>query len=216
MNKVENSSPKEKKRKKKGALTKQFYLWHWVSSAICLASMLLFAITGITLNHAESISVEPDVRKETITLPDALLRELGSLSKEEREAALPKSIAEYGAKELGVPLKGKVAEWSEFEIYLQLRRPGGDAWLLIDRETGELTFEKTNRGFVSYINDLHQGRNTGTAWSWYMDVFSVACVVFTITGLILLWVHSRRRPNTWPIVLAGILLPIIILLLFVH
>lgn len=29
--------------------------WHWVSSALCLAGMLLFAVTGITLNHATDI-----------------------------------------------------------------------------------------------------------------------------------------------------------------
>ncbi|NIV36045.1 MAG: hypothetical protein GWN58_43325, partial [Anaerolineae bacterium] len=26
--------------------------WHWISSALCLVGMLLFSVTGITLNHA--------------------------------------------------------------------------------------------------------------------------------------------------------------------
>jgi len=27
--------------------------WHWISSAVCLVLMLLFAASGITLNHAD-------------------------------------------------------------------------------------------------------------------------------------------------------------------
>ncbi|MBU2328652.1 MAG: PepSY-associated TM helix domain-containing protein, partial [Alphaproteobacteria bacterium] len=34
---------------------RQFHTWHWMSSAICLVGMILFAVTGITLNHAGSI-----------------------------------------------------------------------------------------------------------------------------------------------------------------
>ena len=35
--------------------------WHWLSSALCLAGMLLFAITGITLNHAAQIEAKPTI-----------------------------------------------------------------------------------------------------------------------------------------------------------
>lgn len=216
MSDIDKNSSRKKKRKLKGKLTKQFYLWHWVSSAICLMSMLLFAVTGITLNNAEHISAEPEVLEETTKLPVEIIDQLAKLSIEDREAELPHDVAGNLSKEIGVPLKGKIGEWSEYEIYFELARPGGDAWLLIDRENGEVTYEKTDRGFVSYINDLHQGRNTGKAWSWYIDAFSVACIIFTITGLMLLWVHSRRRPNTWPIIAAGLLLPVIILMIFVH
>ena len=41
------TSPRAEAKKRKAFWTKQFYLWHWVSSAICLAAMLLFAVTGV-------------------------------------------------------------------------------------------------------------------------------------------------------------------------
>ena len=34
---------------------KTLHEWHWVSSAICLVGMILFSITGFTLNHAGQI-----------------------------------------------------------------------------------------------------------------------------------------------------------------
>ncbi|MDP0491434.1 MAG: PepSY-associated TM helix domain-containing protein [Verrucomicrobiota bacterium JB023] len=208
------SGPK-KKKKLKTVFTKQFYLWHWVSSAVCLASMLLFAVTGITLNHAEDIKVTPKVRTETFVLSDTQLASLEGLAYDE-DTPLPKALAKELTKRVGTPIQGKDAEWSEYEIYLTLARPGQDAWLLIDRETGDVEFEQTSRGAISFLNDLHQGRNTGTAWSWYLDIFSVACVIFTLTGLALLWVHCKRRPSTWPLVAAGIVLPIVLIVFFAH
>ena len=38
---------------------KTLHQWHWISSAVCLVGMLLFAVTGITLNHAAQIDAEP-------------------------------------------------------------------------------------------------------------------------------------------------------------
>lgn len=35
--------------------------WHWISSALCLVGMLLFSVTGITLNHAGQIESKPQV-----------------------------------------------------------------------------------------------------------------------------------------------------------
>lgn len=203
-------------KRRKAFWTKQFYLWHWVSSAICLAAMLLFAVTGITLNHAGQIPAKPEVVERTLQLPEGSVRELGEAGEEERKAPLPEETAGWLGRELGVPLKGREAEWSEAEVYVSLPRPGGDAWLLIDRETGEATYERTDRVTVAFLNDLHKGRHTGPAWSWFIDIFSVASVVFCLTGLALLWVHAKRRPSTWPVVAAGVLIPVLIIIFFIH
>lgn len=208
--------PKADPKKRKAFWTKQFYLWHWVSSAICLAAMLGFAFTGITLNHAGDIPSKPEVTEKTLTLAPDLTNHVAFTGEPDTKAPLPDELAVFLSKELRTSLKGKPAEWSEFEIYLSLPRPGGDAWLTIDRETGEVVHEVTKRGAISYLNDLHKGRHTGPAWAWFLDVFSVACIVFCLTGLALLWVHAKRRPKTWPVVIAGVLLPVVIIVFFVH
>ena len=108
------------------------------------------------------------------------------------------------------------AEWSEDEVYLSLPGPGSDAWLSIDKATGAVEYEHTDRGWVSYLNDLHKGRNTGPAWRWFIDLFAVACLVFCITGLLLLQLHAGQRRLTWPMVGFGLLLPVLIALLLIH
>ena len=108
------------------------------------------------------------------------------------------------------------AEWSEQEVYLSLPRPGGDAWLSIDRTTGAVEYERTSRGWIAYLNDLHKGRNAGAAWRWFIDIFAIACLVFCITGLFLLQMHARQRPSTWPYVVLGLVLPLLLALLFIH
>jgi len=120
-------------------------------------------------------------------------------------------------EELKVSLPPDAApEWSPGEAYLALPRPGGDAWLSLDTAVGEVIYERTDRGVVAYLNDLHKGRNTGVAWMWFLDIFAIGCVVFCVTGLILLQLHSHARRSTWPLVGAGLIIPLLLALLFIH
>ena len=110
----------------------------------------------------------------------------------------------------------RAGEWSDTEVYVALPRPGGDAWVSIDRASGAIKAETTDRGWISYLNDLHKGRNAGTAWFWFIDVFAGACIVFTLTGLLLLQLHARHRPSTWPLVAAGLAGPALIAVFLIH
>lgn len=193
---------------------KTLHQWHWISSAVCLVAMLGFAVTGITLNHAAQISAEPVVTTRAATVPAGVLAVLAAPA--EAKAPLPPALVDWLATTLSVRTGGALAEWSDEEIYLSLPRPGGDAWLSIDRASGAVEFEATDRGWVSYFNDLHKGRNTGSAWFWFLDIFAVACVVFAGTGLFLLQLHSRHRPGTWPVVTLGLVIPVVLAMLFIH
>lgn len=188
--------------------------WHWISSAICLIGMLLFAITGITLNHASQIKATPQVTSIETEIPVSILQDITVPAEE--NAPLPDALADWLYDSQGINTANKNAEWSEEEIYLSLPRPGGDAWLTIDLTSGALEYELTERGWVSYFNDLHKGRNTGTAWSWFIDIFAVVCIIFCITGLLLLKRYASGRPATWPMVGLGLVLPWILILLFIH
>jgi len=193
---------------------KQLHSWHWISAAISLIGMLLFAITGLTLNHAATISATPKVTEGAAALPAPLLAQLQGEHAD--NAPLPAAVADHLETAVGLDAHGKSGEWSEDEVYVAMPGPGRDAWVSIDRATGAVTSERTDRGWVSYLNDLHKGRNTGDTWFWFIDVFAVACVIFTITGLLLLQLHARNRPTTWPLVGLGLVLPVIIALFFIH
>ena len=202
-------------QKRRAFWLKHLHQWHWVSAAICLIAMLLFSITGITLNHAAQIPGKPTVTTREAKLPAPVLAGLKSDS-EETKAPLPKIASDWIGDELGVDTASRVAEWSEDEVYVSMPRPGGDAWLTIDRATGDIQYERTDRGVISWLNDLHKGRNAGPIWGWFIDVFAVACVLFASTGLLLLKMHSTRRPGTWPYVALGFVIPVVVIVLFVH
>lgn len=199
---------------------KHLYRWHWISSAACLIGMLLFASTGITLNNASHIESVPVVSKKSATVPAALLNQIkvnqikAELSND--NAVLPKATSNWVSNAIGVELADVPGEWSDAEVYLSLPRPGGDAWLVIDRASGEVNYERTDRGWVSYFNDLHKGRNTGAAWSWFLDIFSITTLVFCITGLLMLNMHAGNRPATWPLVGLGVVVPLVLVILFIH
>jgi uncharacterized protein len=196
---------------------KTLYRWHWISSAIALMGMLLFAATGLTLNHAAQIEAHPVVVDRKATLPAALLAAYAAPAGDKKhDAPLPSDLADWVANALQVDVHGRSAEWSPDEIYVALPRPGGDAWVRLDRESGEAELEDTSRGWVSYFNDLHKGRNAGAAWSWFIDAFAAACLVFTITGLVILKMHAGNRPGTWPLVGLGVALPLLLALLSIH
>lgn len=204
---------------------KQFYLWHWISAAVSLVGMLLFAITGITLNHAGQIEAKPVTAARDAQLPADLLAlakappARATVSKnnaDKQRAPLPPAIRDWINTSLNLKLAEPEAEWSPDEIYVSLPRPGGDAWLTLDRASGAAHYEVTDRGWVAYLNDLHKGRNSGTAWFWFIDVFAVACVIFSLTGLLLLQLHSGKRPMTWPTVAAGLLIPVLLAIFFIH
>ena len=189
--------------------------WHWISSALCLVGMLLFAITGITLNHAAEIPAEPEViSHEGVVLAELML---GWDTAESAQPRLPQNLVAWLASEFRIHIpRGHRGEWDSGEFYLAMPRPGGDAWLSLDIETGDLVYESTDRGWIAYFNDLHKGRDTGSVWRWFLDIFAVACVVFCLTGFWLLWQQSSRRVSTWPVTALGVLIPLVIALVFIH
>ena len=200
---------------------KTLHEWHWISSAMCLVGLLLFGITGFTLNHAADIEGKPVIVSELGKVEAPLLAALGAQATTVQQdskgkAALPVELQNWVRTRWRVDTAGKQAEWSPDEIYLSLPRPGGDAWLRLSLTDGEIEYERTDRGWLSYFNDLHKGRNTGTAWSWFIDIFAAATLVFSITGLFILKMHAGNRPFTWPMVGMGFVIPVLLALLFIH
>lgn len=203
------------RKSRKSFWLRQAITIHWMSSAVSLIGLLLFAVTGFTLNHAADIEAEPRVAEHSAQLPAPLLKLIAPDEKPDSKKPLPPQIAEWVGRTFHVRTEG-LAEWSADAVYLALPRPGGDAWVSLDRATGEATSEDTDRGWIAYLNDLHKGRNSGEAWKWFIDVFAFACLVFALTGLVLLWLHAAKRKVTWPLVAAGLAIPAVVAVIFIH
>ena len=203
---------------RRGAWLKTLHQWHWISSGICLLAMLLFSVTGITLNHAGQIEARPSVKRLSAALPAELAAPLKAQAAglDGRKAALPAAALHWLSATWGLDAARYTAEWASDEVYLPMPRPGGDAWVRLALDSGKAEFEVTDRGWISWLNDMHKGRNAGAAWSWFIDLFAVACLLFCVTGLLILKFHAAHRPLTWPVVGLGVLLPALIALLFIH
>ncbi len=189
--------------------------WHWMSSALCFVCMLLFSVTGITLNHAADIEASPTTTHLEGVVPEAVLAEL-VIVKEQKNMEVPAAVLRWFTDTHKLKFSRTQAEMNDTELYLALARPGGDAWLSLDTESGKFEYESTSRGWISYANDLHKGRNTGMAWIYFMDVFALACIIFSVTGFLLLQRYADTRSQTWPLLIAGLVLPVLFMLFLIH
>jgi hypothetical protein len=189
------------------------HLWHWISAAACFAALILFTVTGITLNHASAIGATPRVASGGAQAPAPVI---AAVAPGVNEAGIPAAVTRWIDQQFGVELGHATAEWSEEELYVSAPGPGRDAWVSIDRASGAAKFETTDRGWVAYFNDLHKGRNTGLAWMIFIDVVAAACLFFALTGLVLLVIQARQRRSTWPLVTGGVGLVIALMIFFAH
>ena len=214
---VETPAPRAPKRRRlsRGWWLRQLHTWHWISAAVSLAGMLMFTLTGITLNHAASIPGQAQVDDRSGTLAPSLVRLLGP-TPTTSDAPLPAQVASAVNDAVRLDPAGRAGEWSDAEVYVAMPRPGGDAWVSVDRASGAIKAEVTRNGAIALLNDLHKGRNTGLPWRLFIDAFAAAAVIFTATGLLLLQFHAKHRRKTWPLVGLGLAAPIIVALLFIH
>ncbi len=190
----------------------QLRQWHWISSALCLSGLLLFAATGFTLNHAGQIEAKPKTTHVEKALPSTDLATLKAIADKH---PLPKPLREEIRALTGAEVGAVPAQVQDGDIYIDLTTPGVDASVTIEAD-GHLTYERTDRGLIAVLNDLHKGRHAGPAWGLFIDLIAAACVIFAVTGLGLLWLYEKHRRVTWPLVAFGILLPFILFMIFVH
>lgn len=218
------SRPTRKARKpRKRSPVGSIKSWHWIASAVCLIATLGFALTGITLNHASRVEATPTKTTFEMELPPATHQALVKRQQEllqtthSAEASLPSVFRQwYQQQAFGMRLTGVEAEWDMYEVYVGLPQAGGDRWFRVDLESGELYQENIDRGWVAYFNDLHKGRNTSGAWVSMLDILAIIMLVYAITGLILLKRYAKGRKSTWPLVIAGLIIPWLFLMVPAH
>jgi len=163
-------------------------LIHIYVSMALLTLLLFFSVTGITLNHPEWFSDNKVDVEEKELMITSLLIENPPLSP--RQIA---NVSELIEQKLSISLKNSIIESTEEELFYSIKKAGKNTAITIDLTSGELFFEHTNYGWWALMNDLHKGRNTSVFWGWIIDITSVLCIVFALTGFIL--AMPQRRFN---------------------
>src|SRR5690606_14530692 len=110
---------------------KTLHQWHWMSAALSLAGLIVFAATGITLNNAAWVEASPTVETQTATMPPEVLALLAEQAKGADKGPLPAAAEQWLDRELGIHIRGRAAEYSPDEVYVGLPEPGADAWLVV-------------------------------------------------------------------------------------
>lgn len=154
------------------------YVHGWLS-AFAFLCLVFFALTGLFLNNPQWFDSSKQEQTTTLQLPDPLRQQL--LTQENPSPAL----LEYVRQQHGVIGRYQSSEVMDTEVMIRLESPAGstDVWAMLD--TGEVEVSAQPATTVSLINDLHRGKNSGTAWSWFIDVCAIVILLLSIAGYIL-------------------------------
>ena len=166
---------------------------HIYTSMVSLLVVLFFAATGVTLNHPSWLATE---RTDEVsgTLPSTWKTAKGI------DWLV---VAEHLRATNGV--HGTVADRREDdrEGSVTFRAPGYSADAFIDVRTGAYKLTTSYQGAMGVINDLHRGRDAGSAWAWLIDVSGVFLVFLSLTGLGLLFYLKKVRIKALAVMAAG-------------
>jgi hypothetical protein len=185
--------------------TAMFVRWlHIYLSMISFALVFFFAVTGLTLNHADKFSDQLRTVQENGNMNPKWVNVTDT-------SKIPKlDIVEW------IRIKNKItAALSDFriddtQIGVSFKGPGYAADAFVNREKGSYEITKTTTGFVGLINDLHKGRDTGSGWSLFIDISAILLALISLTGLLLLLFLKRRRMSGLIVALVGLLIAYLI------
>jgi hypothetical protein len=165
---------------------------------------LLFAVTGLTLNHQDFGWSEPRVVTSSITIDENLVRNPD-------QAALEKYLRE----KVGIP--SPVTDYHEDsdQIQMTFAAPGKRTVVTINRADNSGEVENEQRGLLGKLDDLHKGFDTGRVWYWTIDLAAVFLVVSSLTGMVTLLALRARRRSGFVVGLLGVLMVVLLYLIWV-
>ncbi len=173
-------------------IRKWFRIIHRELGYVFAGMLLVYAISGIALNHKATFNSSYRIERTEHQLPaDGTLDEWLALCGMEG-----KEIQHYNPDE------------NTLKVFLK-----GNSTLTVDLTThiGVLELVK-KRPILGNLSKLHYNMQ-GKAWTWFSDIFAGALILITLTGLLML----KGKHGLWGIggieFAIGILIPLLFILL---
>lgn len=160
---------------------------HLYLSMVSFVIVLFFAVTGLTLNHADWFDDQFRANDYKGQVPLAWVKT--------PDTASVNKLAIVEHLRTAHSIKGAVSDFriEDDQCSVAFRGPGYTADATIDRATGSYQLTETRMGLVAVINDLHKGRDTGRAWSLVIDGSAIFMTLVSVSGLVLLLFLKNRR-----------------------
>jgi len=173
---------------------------HTYLSMLSFAILLFFAVTGLTLNHAEWFDNQqrPALYHGTLNKTWVNTTESGGVAKDELVNYFRHTYRTKGA------LSDFHVDGEQCEVLF--KGPGYEADATIDRETGKYNLTVSPFSLVAVLNDLHKGRDTGKKWSFVIDFSAILMTLVSLTGLTLIFFLNKRRSSGLLLLAIGALL----------
>lgn len=183
---------------------------HIYLSMVSFAIVLFFSVTGLTLNHPTWFGGDKQVEtkyKGKLNVKWVNNPDTTKIAKLE--------IVEFLRKTHNA--KGFVSEIriDDSEVSVTLKGPAYSCDAFIDRESGTYEVSEIRMGLVAVMNDLHKGRDSGSGWSWVIDVSAVFLILVSLSGLILLCFIKKKRVAGFITGVIGLIICYLIYALFV-
>ncbi|MDX2005537.1 MAG: PepSY-associated TM helix domain-containing protein [Meiothermus sp.] len=197
---MQKTKPHHPLRTQVYALTRWLHLY---TSMISLLVVLFFAATGVTLNHPDWLFGSTErVSSYQGTLPESWQRNSQVNWLETAETLR----ARYN-------LKGSVSDTraDDQEASISFRAPAYAADAFISIKDGSYTLKVTAQGPVAVLNDLHRGRDAGSAWAWLIDLSGGFLLLVALTGLTLSLFFKKTRRAAMLTALAGTLVVVVMM-----
>jgi hypothetical protein len=158
--------------------------------------IIIYSLSGIALNHIDDWNPDFVIQKKEVALKPS-----------KRENITPEVL-----KEIGALVQETNYKVYDFPTANQIKIYYDNASLHLNLATGKGLYESVVRRPLFYqFNVLH--KNSMSGWKWFSDAFAVVLILITITGLVIArgkFGFSIR--GKW-LVIAGMLIPIIALII---
>ena len=163
--------------------------------------VLIYAISGIVMNHRDTINPNFSITRKEYKIAENLPDKAG-LNKE-KVLTLLEPLGETATY-----TKHYFPQADVMKVFLK-----GGSNLLVNVKTGTAVYESvTRRPLIGAMSRLHY--NPGQWWTCFADIFAVGLIIITLSGIIMLKGNKGIIGRGGIELIAGILIPIFFLFFF--
>ncbi len=160
--------------KRGGRLRKWSRIIHRDLSFFFSGVILIYAISGILLNHRRNFNSNYSIKKHTFVVEGTLPLSKNDFSEKRIKNEL---LTPYGES------KNYTKHYFPEELTMKVFLKGGSS-MVLDLKTGQGVYESVKkRPVFSSLNRLHYNPNRW--WTIFSDIFAASLIIITVTGLIM-------------------------------